>query len=180
MSDDRLGDMMRASLAGDGDAYRALLIELGSMLRNRIRAIMGRSGSGHADVEDIVQETLLAIHLKRDNWDPTLLFMPWVSGIVRYKVIDALRRRGNRTTVPIEDWQHVLASPPEANTDIGDVESLVKRLSARKQAIVRALSIEGRSVEQVALELGMTEGALRVALHRALKELAALYRGDSQ
>jgi len=49
-------------------------------------------------------------------------------------------------------------------------------LPARQRRIVEEISIEGRRSAEVATRLGMSEGAVRVALHRALKTLAAAYR----
>ena len=87
---------MRAALAGDEAAYRRLLGEIGRAIRPAIRAAFARSRAGDGDIEDVVQETLLAIHLKRQTWDPTQKLTPWVYAIARHKAIDALRRRGVR------------------------------------------------------------------------------------
>lgn len=168
--------LMRAALDGDANAYRRLLDELARALRTNIRAMLARSAQGNADVEDLVQETLLAVHLKRHTWDTALPFAPWANAIARYKVIDALRRRGVRTHVALDDVVETLASPPAEDSAMGDAERLILRLDARQQTIVRGVSIDGRSTGDVARELDMSEGAVRVALHRALKRLADLYR----
>ena len=170
------GDHMRAARAGDAAAYKTLLAELAMSLRATVRAALSRAGRGNADIEDIVQDVLLAVHLKRETWDARLPFSPWVNAIVRYKVIDALRRTGKRISVPIDDVTDTLpaAEPPEDHG--GDLEKLVQQLDGRQQAIVRAIAIEQRSSAEVARTLGMTDGAVRVSLHRALKTLAKLYR----
>lgn len=170
---------MRLAAAGDAGAYRALLNDLARAVRANARATLARSGQGNAEVEDIVQETLLAVHLKRDTWNPELPFAPWVNAIARYKITDSLRRRGRRVIVPIEDVADTVAAPAERDSDSADIERMVKRLGERAQKIVRAISLEGRSAASVAGELGMSEGAVRVALHRALAELARLYRSES-
>ena len=177
---DRWGQLMRAALAGDGASYRMLLTELTRAMRIKVRAALGRSGRGNAEVEDIVQDTLLAIHLKRDNWDPALPFAPWVNAIARYKMIDSIRRRGHRIETPIDDLENVLAAPEAADSDLGDAEKLMLRLDHRQQKIVRAMSIAGRSAAEVGAELKMTENAVRVSLHRALKKLGELYRSGQK
>ena len=53
---------------------------------------------------------------------------------------------------------------------------MLASLAERQRVIVEAISIEGRSARDVGQRLGMSEGAVRVALHRALKALAAAYR----
>ena len=174
------GDKMRAAIAGDAVAYKALLADLAKAFRVTVRATVARSGYGNEDVEDIVQETLLAVHLKRDSWNPELPFSPWVNAIARYKVADTMRRRGRRMSVPIDDFADIIPAPETADSEIADAGRLIGRLDARAQRIVRAISLEGLSTSQVAVELGLTDGAIRVALHRALQKLAEIYRSDNQ
>src|ERR1700688_4223897 len=88
--------MMRAALAGDEGVYRRLLEEIGLAVRPRARGAFWRARVGDADIEDVVQETLLATHLKRQPWDGVLSLAPWVNAIARHKIIDAMRRRGVR------------------------------------------------------------------------------------
>lgn len=175
-AEDLWGELMRRSLAGDQGAYRELLEELGAAFRRLVRTRLSRAGRGNAEVEDIVQEVLLAVHLKRHTWDPSLPFAPWVHTVARYKLIDALRRQGVRQFVSLDDFAEKLPAPAESSTDSGDVEKMISRLKARQQRIVRAIAVAGRSAADVASEVGMSEGAVRVALHRALKELARLFR----
>ncbi|MFO1117692.1 MAG: sigma-70 family RNA polymerase sigma factor [Beijerinckiaceae bacterium] len=177
---DRWGDMMRAALAGDTPVYELLLGDLAVALRGTVRALMARAGRGNSDVEDIVQEALLAVHLKRGTWDPAKPFAPWVNAIVRYKVIDSLRRQKIRIYDQVEDIAEAIPAPATDESAAGDVERLLVHLDIRQQRIVRAASIEGRSMAEIAAELGMTDGAIRVTLHRALKKLASLYRSGSE
>jgi len=169
---------MRAALAGDETVYRALLSDLAGALRVRITATLRRFGGRSADAEDIVQETLLAVHLKRQHWDSERPFGPWVNAIARYKMIDAMRRHGYGAPVDIDDLADIMPDPAGPSEDRGDAERLLRRLDPRAQRIVRAVAIEERTAAEVGAELDMTEGAVRVALHRALKALAVLYRKD--
>ena len=95
-SEERWAQMMRGAIAGDAALYRRLLEEIGVAVRAMARRGLARTGIGNADVEDIVQETLLAIHLKRQTWDSEARLAPWVYTIARHKIIDAMRRRGAR------------------------------------------------------------------------------------
>src|SRR6478736_3831257 len=108
-------DWMRAANAGDEIAYRRLLEALAPVLRQIVRRGFTRSGFGNGDVEDVVQETLLAIHLKRQTWDEGEMITPWVTAIARHKLIDSLRRRGRHVELPIDDFLDVL--PAEIATD---------------------------------------------------------------
>ncbi|WP_111430886.1 sigma-70 family RNA polymerase sigma factor [Rhodobacteraceae bacterium DSL-40] len=168
-----LEDLLRAANRGDRRAYAAFLKSITPLMRGIARA--RGSGLGTDICEDIVQETLLAIHQKRHTWREDLPVRPWLYAIVRYKVIDAFRARGHRVHVPIEDFADVI--PAEDGTDptlMADVDRVISQLDPRSARIVRAIGIEGASVAQVAEDHSMTETAVRVALHRGLKRLAAL------
>jgi RNA polymerase sigma-70 factor, ECF subfamily len=175
--DEKWAEMMRAAIAGDASVYRRLLEEIGRSVRATARGAFARARVGDADVEDVVQETLLAIHLKRDTWDGGLRLAPWVGAIARHKIIDAMRRRGARRFQPIEDFESILAAPeiedPHARSD---AERLITLLQPRQRDIVRSISLEGQSIAATATRLSMTEGAVRVAFHRSLKMLAAAWR----
>jgi RNA polymerase sigma-70 factor (ECF subfamily) len=173
--------MMRAAIAGDEGAYRRLLEEIGRSVRAMARGAFSRARVGDADIEDVVQETLLAIHLKRHTWDSGQRLAPWVSAIARHKIIDAMRRRGARRVEPIEDFEAVLAAPEtEDPHDISDAQRLMEKLQPRQRDIVRSISLEGQSIAATAVRLSMTEVAVRVALHRALKALAEAWRTSIQ
>ncbi len=168
-----LDSLMRAGNAGDAAAYRTLLHVLAGRLRISVRRALARMGRGTEEAEDIVQETLLAIHLKRHTWDDSQPLEPWARGIARYKMIDALRRRGYADHRPIDDFADVLSAPQTDEAGALAARDLLAKLPARDRQIVQAMSIEGRSAKEAGAALGMTEGAVRVALHRALKSLAA-------
>lgn len=173
--------LMRAAIGGDEAAYRQLLQSLSSNLRAAVRRGFTQAGAPLGDVEDVVQETLLALHLKRNTWDPTQPLGPWVRAIARHKLIDALRRRGRRIQVPIESVFDTLAVEEDSSgVDRQDAERLVEGLQGRQREVVRAISLEGQSIRDVAQRLQMKEVAVRVALHRGLKTLGALHRKDQE
>ena len=175
-----LSALMRQARRGDDEAYRRLLLRLAAWLRGVVRRGLAAAGRGPGDVEDVVQETLLAMHLKRDTWDESQPLEPWVRAIARYKLVDHLRRRGFHDHLDLDALGETLAAPAGADAGDGiDARRLLDGLPARQRRIVEEISIEGRRSGEVAERLGMSEGAVRVALHRALKTLAALYRRDS-
>lgn len=172
---------MRAALAGDDAAYRRLLTALVPFLRRICLKACARAGLSASDAEDAVQETLLAIHLKRHTWDPDQALAPWLAAIARNKMFDAARRRGRRAETDIADFEDVLASPAEADgfereMDRQGALRLLEQLSARQREAIEAVSIRGESLRDAAKSLGVSEGALRVSVHRGLKALAELYR----
>jgi RNA polymerase sigma factor (sigma-70 family) len=168
---------MRAAIAGDAEAYRRFLASIAPHVR-AVACSRGRTlGAAGNEIEDIVQEVLLAIHLKRGTWDETRPIGPWISAITRNKLIDILRRNGRHASIPIE---HVMDSlPAEDHTpelSARDIETLLGQLKQQQREIVRSISLNGKSIGETAARLHMSEGAVRVALHRALKALGGLYR----
>jgi RNA polymerase sigma factor (sigma-70 family) len=171
---------MRAAISGDAAAYRRFLVEVTPHLRAMARHRCRMAGTFEGDAEDIVQEVLLAIHLKRGTWDQSRPIGPWILAIARNKFVDSLRRRGRHVTVPIDDVIDTLGAEDGADSaSPGEIDGLLAQLKIRQREIVKSISINGSSVRETADRLHMTEGAVRVALHRALKTLAALYRGQA-
>jgi RNA polymerase sigma-70 factor, ECF subfamily len=171
--------LMRAGLAGDEAAYGRLLRELAPFLRSIARAGLARSGRSTAEAEDIVQEVLIAIHTRRASWIPTEPFVPWVRAITKHKLIDALRRRGATGEVDIDALADVVAAPstePEIATR--DVMKLAEKLPGGQRAVIQAMFVDGHNTAETAASLSMSEGAVRVALHRGLTGLAKMLRGS--
>ena len=172
---------MRAALDGDKQAYERFLRAVVPHLRGLARRRCEQFGAPASEAEDVMQEVLLAVHLKRGTWDPSRPIGPWLSAIVRNKMIDSLRRRGRHVNVPIEDVIETLEAAERTDAmDLRDAERLLERLADPQRDIVRSISMNGAGVRETAERLKMTEGAVRVALHRALKNLAALYRSDKR
>jgi RNA polymerase sigma-70 factor (ECF subfamily) len=170
---------MRGAVNGDTQAYHRFLSAVTPHLRAMARRRCDQFGAPASEAEDVVQEVLLAIHLKRGTWDPARPIGPWLSAIVRNKLIDSLRRRGRHVNVPIDDVIATLEAEEQTDAlDRLDAEHMLERLKDPQRDIVRSISIQGTSVRETAERLKMSEGAVRVALHRALKSLAALYRSD--
>ena len=177
----RWAGWMRAANAGDNQAYRCLLEALTPFLRMVVRQGFARAGLSGSEVEDVVQETLLALHLKRQTWDAEQLFTPWVRAVAHNKLIDNLRRRGNRMDLPIEDFADSLpAEPASEEISRGEAERLISILGGRQREIVQAICVEGASVKEASAKFGISEGATRVALHRGLGALAAAYRSGER
>jgi RNA polymerase sigma-70 factor (ECF subfamily) len=167
---------MKSAIAGDRHAYHKLLTAITPHLRAVAKRRCDRLGVSPSEVEDVVQETLLAIHLKRGTWDSARPLGPWMSALVGNKLIDSLRRRGHRADVPLEDVMETLGSGENSDaSDRMDIERVLSILNDRQRSIVRSISIEGSSVSEVAEGLKMTEVAVRVSLHRAMKSLSALH-----
>jgi RNA polymerase sigma-70 factor, ECF subfamily len=164
--------------SGDDAAYRQCL----GLLAGRLRAYLKRRLSAFPDeVEDLVQETLLALHLQRGTYDPALPVSAWAVAIARHKLVDLWRRRGQRDSLhdAIDDVdEQLLAAEPDDGGARRDLEVLLQDLpQAQRQAIVLT-KLEGLSVAEAAERTGASESAIKVQVHRGLKRLAALVRRD--
>ena len=175
-NEDRLRDLLLNGLAGDAAAYHAFLTELSTHLRAYFRKRL----SGLPDeVEDLVQESLLAIHNQRHTYDPGQPLTAWVHAIAKYKLVDLLRRRAGRDRLndPFDDELDVLAhNDSEAATARLDVAKLLLLLPARQRMPIVHMKLEGLSVVETARVTGMSESAVKVGVHRGLKALAAMIK----
>jgi RNA polymerase sigma-70 factor (ECF subfamily) len=168
-SEAELRRLLRAAIAGDERAYAAFLRSAAGLVRSFARRRIVRGG---LDPEDIVQETLLAIHTKRHTWRDGAEVTPWIFAIARYKLIDAFRRNGRRAEIAIDEIADTLAEPQVESVIDRDVGRALEALAPGQRSVVSAVSVEGRSIRETAASLGISETAVRVALHRGLKAIA--------
>lgn len=166
----RLKALMIRGLQGDKDAYRELLGVLTPYLRGHFRR---RLGPGDADAEDLVQETLLAIHLKRETYDRHQPFTPWAYGIARYKLLDHFRRTGARQTIPLDDAGDLFAvENPDEGAVRRDIAQLLGSLPPRQRALMRDVKLTGLSMQEAAQRGGVSVTAAKVSIHRSMRRLA--------
>ena len=175
--EDRLRALLIGGLDGNAAAYHAFL----KALSEHLRAFLRRRLSGLPDeVEDLVQETLLAVHNQRHTYDAKQPLTAWVHAIARYKMIDLLRRRGSRDALndPLDDELAVFThSDVDAADARRDLDKLLERLPDRQRLPIVHMKLEGLSVVEAAKLTGMSESAVKVGVHRGLKALAAMIRG---
>lgn len=173
----RLRDLMVSGLSGDASAYQAFLHALSGYLRSFLRR---RLSSLPEDVEDLVQETLLAVHIQRHTYAPDQPLTAWVYAIARYKMVDFLRRRSIRDALndPLDEASELFAvSTGEAAEARRDLAQLLKQLPDRQRLPIVHVKLEGMSVAETARITGMSESAVKVGIHRGIKALAAKLRG---
>ena len=163
-----LRTLMIGGLAGDAASQRALLRALAPVLR----AFFARrlNGAEH-DVEDLVQDSLIAIHTRRATYDPGRPFTAWAYAVARYKMIDHFRRR--KHDVPLDDFADILSvgSFEDASGAQMDVDRLLGTLPPKQAAAIRATRIDGLSVAEAAARAGIGESDVKISVHRGLKAL---------
>lgn len=174
----KLKALMVAGLNGHSRAYEALL----RLSAERLRAYYRRRMPGReADVEDLVQESLIAIHRKRASYDPGLPFTAWLHGIARYRLIDHLRREYRRATLPLDDeLEPADGGAVDAILAEIDVVSLLARLSPKQADAIRLTRIEGHSVRDAAELSGQSEPSIKINVHRGIGRLVAAIKGKER
>jgi RNA polymerase sigma-70 factor, ECF subfamily len=177
--EDEWTGLMRLAISGDEVAYHRLLRSVTPVLRAAARRGLLRAGQPVDQSEDIVQDILLAVHLKRHTWDTNAPFAPWLFAIARNKLIDQLRRRGRRVFVDIDDFAETLAGEQAPETvPAGEVAAQLQTLPVRQRDVLQSIAVESVSIKDTAKKLSMSEGAVRVALHRGLASLTARLRDN--
>jgi RNA polymerase sigma-70 factor, ECF subfamily len=172
--------LMTASLDGDAGAYHTLLARLTGHLRAYYRRRFALIGHGPTEAEDLLQEVLMAIHIRRHTYDPLQLFTPWIYAIARYKFLDYLRRtKSSLKDMPIESAEELTAGSDFGAVESGlDLQRLMSRISSKSREAIQYVKVEGLSVSEAAARCGMSESAVKVAVHRGLKALALLIGGE--
>src|SRR5258707_330396 len=167
--------LMLASLDGDAASYRLLLDRLSRRLRAYYKGKLARIGKSAAETEDLVQEAVLAIHLKRHTYDPVEPLTPWVHAIARYKLIDHLRRtRTSLRDVPIDEAPDLITQGDQDSTEsTHDLGKLLGQLPEKTRRMIECVKLEGLSVAETASRYGLSESNVKVSVHRGLRALAA-------
>jgi RNA polymerase sigma-70 factor (ECF subfamily) len=176
--EERLRGLLLAGLAGDARSYHAFLRELSAHLRAFVRKRLARMPD---EVEDIVQESLLAVHNQRHTYDPAQPLTPWLHAIARYKLVDCVRRGAGAPLGgdALDDAAELLhAVDDNAAHARRDVAKLLATLPERHRLPIVHVKLEGRSVVETARLTGMSESAVKVGVHRGLKALAARLRQE--
>jgi RNA polymerase sigma-70 factor (ECF subfamily) len=172
-------DLMRQAQAGDQIAYASLLVLLTSLTRQYARSRLGAVPW----IDDVVQETLLAIHGARQTYDSQRRFSPWFYAIASSRLIDVLRRE--RRVMARETANDGLPDVPIAaaardDIDIDAIHAAMASLPARQRDVIQGLKFRDESVREVAGRLGMTESAVKVTAHRGYRALKRLLGGHTR
>lgn len=177
--EERLRPLLLRGLNADAAAYQQFLKELGAHLRGYLRRrLMQRPD----EVEDLVQEALLAIHNQRHTYQAGLPVTAWAQAIARYKLIDWLRAHAARDALhdSVDDVAEWFAAPVDESAQARrDLGLLLEQLPPRQRLPILHVKLEGLSVLETAHLTGMTESAVKVGIHRGLKALAARIKGKT-
>jgi RNA polymerase sigma-70 factor, ECF subfamily len=164
------------AVRGDDAAYRAALHLMAQRLRSWLRRRLHHTPD---EVEDLLQETLLALHLQRASWDASVPVSAWALAIARHKLVDLWRRRGRRDDhhQSLDDVdEQLLAATEDDRPAQRDLEQLLQQLPTAQRDAIVLTKVEGLSVAEAAGRTGASESAIKVQVHRGLKKLAELVK----
>ncbi|AMK21641.1 sigma-70 family RNA polymerase sigma factor [Sphingobium sp. TKS] len=163
-----LARLMAMAQNGDRQAYGALLTECQRWLRSYYSR---RIAPNHLD--DLVQDTLMALHRKLASYDPSRAFLPWLAAIARYRWVDHLRQVYRADETELDDH---LADESEESVVAARIslERLFAQLPDNQAQAIELVKIEGLSIAEAARACGQSESLIKVNIHRGLKKLSAM------
>lgn len=171
--------LMARAQDGDRAAYHRLLTEISPYLRS----LTTRRLWNGADVEDAVQDILLTVHAIRHTYDPARPFAPWLVTIAQRRLIDRLRRQGRvrRREVVMEREHEAVAEPQhDVGLDGHHLQAAVDSLPPAQQQALRLVRLQEMSLKDASDASGMSISALKVNVHRALKNLQKMFSDRDQ
>lgn len=170
----RLAILMGRALEGDSCAYESALVAMGGIVRAFARARLGETLA-----DDVVQETLISVHQARHTYDPRRPFGPWLMSIAHSRVIDAARRQRRRALNEAPQDGEPVGRPQHRADRSLIVAQALQQLPPRQRRVIELLKLEGRSVKEVALRLGLSISNVKVIAHRGYEALRRTLRDES-
>ncbi len=173
-NEERLKSLMLKALDGNATAYRDLLNELARVLEAYFKRRLHERWV--MDAQDLVQDTLLAIHTRRITYNRDMALLPWVKGIANYKLVDFLRQRRHKMMTLMEEDLPTVDVSSSINARL-DVDRILSEIPEPTSTLIRSVRVEGLSIEDAAHLSGLSQSAVKVAIHRGLSKLIRRFGG---
>lgn len=170
--DQSLGRLMALSQSGDAQAHEAVLVACQRWLR---RFYAGKIGYEHA--EELVQETLLAVHNKRASYDPERPFLPWLAAIARYRWVDRLRQIYRQQSDINADQVESIDAEESVMARLS-LDRLMAHLNEGQRMAITLVKIDGLSVADASEVCGQSMSLVKMNVHRGLRRLSLLVEED--
>ena len=138
------------------------------------------------DLKEIVQSSLLKIHLSRSQFDVNLDLKPWIFTIAYRTLIDHYRkysRNEGRVDLAHEDIDSVMDNSDKISSeDYVSIKTFIKKnvntLKPLDQSIVYLVVVEGFTMNEISKILYMSENSIKIRYHRAIKSLRKLSQAE--
>lgn len=172
----RFSALMRAAQNGDAAAYEKFLREAAPWIRNLTKRY--RQSIDPCEIEDLVQDVLLSIHVARATYDPARALMPWLWVIFRNRLSDRIRQYRRRAAHEIQT-EHF---PPDILIDVthrnvsycqhsGRLIEAISSLPRRQREAVELVGLRDLSPAEASAIAGVSAVSMRVSLHRGITSL---------
>ena len=160
---------MLAAADGGSAAQESLLRQVAPLFRSFFSR---RVGSDSPDLDDLVQESLIALHTRRASFDRSRPFTPWLFSIARHKLMDHFRK--SRRFESVDSLSEVLVAEgfERSSNAAMDVERLLKVLPPKQAFAIRETKIHGLSVAEAAERRSLTASDIKVSVHRGMMALS--------
>lgn len=159
-------DVLRRVAAGDRAALGELYDEHAPWLVLRLSRRCNDPGL----VDEVVQDTFLAVWKGAKRWDGRGEVAAWVWGIGVRRLIDGLRRRPPATAVLLPETAGLVASAEEQvllGVEYGDLAGALARLSPELRAVMQATVLDGLTTREAGALLGIPAGTVKTRVMRA-------------
>ncbi len=171
-NEETLKNLMVRSQGGDKQSYSVLLEQTGRWL--------GRYFSNKISsdaIDDLIQETLISLHRKRDSFDPSRAYLPWIAAIARYRWVDRLRQtyKHQASTLDFDVAEDGHEDVVGAKISI---DRLLTMLPDKQAEAIQLVKVEGYSIAEASNQTGQSESLVKVNIHRGLKKLATLIESE--
>lgn len=164
--------LARQAQGGDKRAYATLLREI----LPYIRSILAGGLANQDWIDDIAQDVLVSVHKSLSTYSPDMPFHPWLRAIVQFRRTDFLRKHYKNRDLKdgvqsnAEIFGHSVTNPTSAG-ELKDIQNALDDLPAKQKQIIEKIKIQGYSTKEVADQMGMTDSAVKVSVHRAINKL---------
>ncbi len=171
-NEETLKNLMIRAQGGDKQSYSVLLEQTGRWLG---RYFSNKIASDAVD--DLIQETLISLHRKRDSFDPSRAFLPWIAAIARYRWVDRLRQTYKHQASALD-----FDVAEDGHEDVVgakiSIDRLLTMLPEKQAEVIQLVKVEGYSIAEVSDKTGQSESLVKVNVHRGLKKLATLIESE--
>lgn len=169
--DQLLGELMKEAQDGNETSYHTLLSEVYMFLESYLNSKVYNK----SQVDDVLQEVLLAVHNSRHTFDASKSFMSWLLAIAHYKIADSLRLQFKQKNQELED--SIVDTKSDVLNSLIDNQSLhilhqaISELDEKPKKVITLLKLEGLKISEVAVKLNLSESNVKIIAHRACQGL---------
>ena len=180
MADAMIGrDLLERCRRGEREAF----VELVDGTYRQVYTLAARLVGDRHEAEDVAQEAYLRVHRSLRTFRGDSSFQTWLYRIVANTAMTHLRKRGRfgdladepETVLRLAD-----SGPPEGEVDTDHVWVALNALPDAQRVILLMKDAYGFSCREIADEMGVSEGAVKVRLHRARRRLKDSLYGQAQ